>query len=103
MILDATDGKTYTGYTILDALTGRCLDDQYIFYADSDRGFYKRYLVDDKNRAWFWDRRTRQKADGDTPDQFKEVAWELVRRPIAIFKKATDEEDTQELIADPKF
>jgi hypothetical protein len=95
MILEANVTDDYRSYTILDAHTGRCLDQEYIFYVDSDRGFYRRYLVDSLNRAYFWDRRTKQPAKEDTPDKFKEVAWETVRRPVAIFKKGlpSDEEE----------
>jgi hypothetical protein len=86
MILDGRKGDS-RGYTILDAETGRCLDGDRLFYADSDRGFYRRYLGDPDGKTYFWDRRTRQPATGDTPEKFKEVAWETVRRPIAIFRK----------------
>jgi hypothetical protein len=96
MILDAkTDsGK---GYTVLDAHTGRCLDTDHVFYADSDRGFYRRYLTDALGRPYFWDRRTKEPATKDTPDAFKEIAWETVRRPIAIFKKGPSGEEKEEV------
>jgi hypothetical protein len=87
MILDARHIENARGYTILDAATGRCLDKEHIFYADSDLGFYRRYLTDEQNNTYWWDRRTRQKATMDTPDRFREVAWTTVRRSIAIFKK----------------
>jgi hypothetical protein len=94
MILDVSTGNQ-KGYTVLDAHTGQCLDG-HTFYADSDRGFYRRYLLDALNRPYFWDRRTKQPADKDTPEAFKEVAWETVRRPIAIFKKGPSGEEEEE-------
>jgi hypothetical protein len=84
MILDASKGEG-RGYTILDAATGRCLDNDRVFYADSDRGFYRHYLNDANGRSYMWDRRTKLPATDDTPKQFCEVAWATVRRPIAIF------------------
>jgi hypothetical protein len=90
MILDGKKDNSQ-GYTILDAATGRCLDGDRLFYADSDRGFYRRYLSDEAGKTYFWDRRTKTPAAADTPEKFKEVAWETVRRPIAIFRKGEPE------------
>jgi hypothetical protein len=79
----------YKEYTILDGRTGRCLDDQRIFYADSDRGFYRAYIVGGNGQPYLWDRRTKERAGPETPEKYRELAWEQVHRPIAIFKKGS--------------
>ena len=89
MIVDiSTPG--FESYTVLDAETGRCLDAHRIFYADSDRGFYRAYITGADGQTYTWDRRTKERATVDTPDKYVEVAWEQVHRRIAIFKKGTD-------------
>jgi hypothetical protein len=90
MILDGRKGDG-EGYTILDAATGRCLDNDRLFYVDSDRGFYRRYLSDDRGNTYTWDRRTRTPSTPDTPAKFREMAWETVRRAVAIFRKGEPE------------
>jgi hypothetical protein len=97
MIFDMNRGD-HLDYTILDGNTAQCLDGERIFYADSDRGFYRRYLVDKDGASYVWDRRTKQRANSSTPEKFQEAAWETVRRPIAIFKKGDKYNDEETIV-----
>jgi hypothetical protein len=87
MILDVRqDALALTcRYTIHDAMTGESLDNNLIFYADSDRGFYRCYLKDQTGNPYLWDRRIKQPPIPQTPQKYIEMAWEQVNRPIAIF------------------
>jgi len=95
MILDwKADFDEAFRYSVFDAATGECLDGECIFYADDEAGYYLRHLGGPTGK-YVWDSRTRERLTGTfrdprnpIPDEFREVAWERVDRPIVIRRKA---------------
>jgi hypothetical protein len=75
MILDyRNDPATALQFTVYDAMTGRCLDAEHVFYVDTDRGFYDVYVT--INRAIIADPTTGR------------AMTERRRRPVAVFRKS---------------
>ncbi len=72
MILDFKTDPNAKRYTIYDAMTGTCLDDHPILYADSDRGYYH---VQDTHEGL------------PLSDVKGRPIIKTVRRPIAIFTR----------------
>ena len=82
------------GYSVFDAATGECLDHEHIFYADDEAGFYRRHMLDEDGQMWVWDSRDKRRLTGTfrdpknpVPDECREVAWEEIRRCIAIRRR----------------
>jgi hypothetical protein len=93
MIIDyggtAEDVIHARGFAVFDAETGESVR---FFYADDEAGLYRRRLLDANGRRYIWDSRTKEPprmpcfGECETPDEFLEVAWEEIRRPIVMIE-----------------
>lgn len=91
MIIDYNkDHEAARLYSIVAADTGECLDREGVFFADDEAGYYHRHLGA-PNGKYVWDARTKERLTGTfrrIPDEFREVAWERVERPIRLVPKS---------------
>jgi hypothetical protein len=92
VILDYVKEALGNKYTVLDAQTGKSLDDDLVFYVDSDRGFYRHYIKGPSDQPYYWDRRTKEQAIEETPKKYLELAWKQVNRSVVIFLREEKEE-----------